>query len=107
MNLATLTGFCVVDSVIGGMSLSAVIDGTTINATVGIVIIALLSLLISFCGFKVLHIYENFAWVPALIAIIIATGCGGVHLKEQVEVLAPTAAQVLPFGRLVASFMLP
>ncbi|PVH98444.1 hypothetical protein DM02DRAFT_615792 [Periconia macrospinosa] len=107
LNLATLTGFCVVDSVIGGQALSAVTSGTSVNATVGIVIIALLSLLISFCGFKVLHFYEKYAWVPALIAIIIATGIGGKHLKEQVEVPAATASQVLSFGGLVASFMLP
>ncbi|KAF2688975.1 hypothetical protein K458DRAFT_440425 [Lentithecium fluviatile CBS 122367] len=107
LNLATLTGFCVVDSVIGGQALSAVMDGTTINATVGIVIIALLSLLISFCGFKVLHLYEKFAWVPALIPIIIATACGGKQLKEQVMVPAASAPQVLSFGGLVASFMLP
>ncbi|KAF2006238.1 hypothetical protein P154DRAFT_517897 [Amniculicola lignicola CBS 123094] len=107
LNLATLTGFCVVDSVIGGQALSAVMDGETINASVGIVIIAVLSLLISFCGFKILHVYQRFAWVPALIAIIIATGCGGKHLSSQAEVPSATAAQVLSFGGLVASFMLP
>lgn len=107
LNLATLTGFCVVDSVIGGMALSAVTDGTTINATAGIVIIALLSLMIAFCGFRVLHFYERYAWVPALFAIIIATGCGGKHLKEQVQAPAATPQQVLSFGGLVASFMLP
>lgn len=82
-------------------------DEQTINATVGIVIIALLSLLISFCGFRVLHIYEKFAWIPALIAIIIATGCGGKHLHEQAEVPPATAPQVLSFAGLVASYMLP
>ncbi|KAF2268941.1 hypothetical protein CC78DRAFT_606803 [Lojkania enalia] len=107
LNLATLTGFCVVDSVIGGQALSAVTDGRTINATVGIVIIAVLSLLISFCGFKILHIYEKFAWIPAVISIVIATGCGGKHLSAQVEVPPTTAAQVLSFGGLVASFILP
>ena len=107
LNLATLTGFCVVNSVIGGMALSAVMDGTTINATVGIVIIALLALLISFCGFKVLHLYERFAWIPALIAIIIATGCGGKQLSAQVNAPAATAPLVLSFGGLVASYMLP
>lgn len=107
MNLATLTGFCVIDSVIGGMALSAVTDGTTVSPTVGIVIIALLALLISFCGFKVLHFYERYTWIPALIAIIIATGCGGKHLSSQKETLPATAPQVLSFGGLVASFMLP
>jgi NCS1 nucleoside transporter family len=107
LNLATLTGFCVVDSVIGGQALSAVQEGTTINATVGIVIIAVLSLFISFCGFGVLHIYERWAWYPALAALIIAAGCGGKSLQYQVSVPAATASQVLSFGGLVASFMLP
>ena len=107
LNLATLTGFCVVDSVIGGMALSAVQDGTTINATVGIVVIALLSLVISFCGFGVLHHYERWAWIPALLALIIAAGCGGEQLSRQVVVPAASATQVLSFGGLVASFMLP
>lgn len=96
-----------IDSVIGGQALSAVTNGTTINATVGIVIIACLALFISFCGFKVLHWYERYAWVPALIAIVIATGCGGKHLSLQVEVPSATAPQVLSFGGLVAGFMLP
>jgi NCS1 nucleoside transporter family len=107
LNLATLTGFCVVDSVIGGMALSAVQDGATINATVGIVIIAVLSLVISFCGFGVLHHYERWAWIPALAALIIAAGCGGKNLSHQVPAPAATASQVLSFGGLVASFMLP
>jgi NCS1 nucleoside transporter family len=107
LNLATLTGFCVVDSVIGGMALSAVQDGTTINATVGIVIIALLALLISFCGFGVLHVYERWAWIPALAALIIAAGCGGKSLSHQVAAPAATASQILSFGGLVASFMIP
>ena len=107
LNLATLTGFCVVDSVIGGQTLSAVMDGTTINATVGIVIVALVALLISFCGFKILHIYERYACIPALIAIVIATGVGGGRLKDPVEAPPASAPLVLSFGGLVASFMLP
>jgi purine-cytosine permease-like protein len=107
LNLATLTGFCVVDSVIGGQALSAVMDGTTINATVGIVIISIVALLVSFCGFKVLHTYERYAWIPALLAIIIATGCSGKQLSNQVEAAPASASLVLSFGGLVASFVLP
>jgi NCS1 nucleoside transporter family len=107
LNLATLTGFCVVDSIIGGQALSAVKSGETISATVGIVIISLLALIIAFFGFKVLHIYERWAWIPALIALIIATGCGGKGLGQQLEAPAATAPQILSFGSLVAGFMLP
>ncbi|KAF2016684.1 hypothetical protein BU24DRAFT_492727 [Aaosphaeria arxii CBS 175.79] len=107
LNLATLTGFCVVDSVIGGSALSAVVDGRTINATAGIIIIAILALMICFCGFRILHMYERFAWIPAVIAITIAAGCGGSKLRDQVVQPAATPQQVLSFGGLVASFMLP
>ena len=107
LNLATLTGFCVIDSTVGGMALSAVKDGKTIDTTVGIVIICLLALVISFCGFRVLHLYEKWACIPALIALIIAAGCGGKSLSHQVEVAPATAPTILSFGGLVASFMLP
>ncbi|KAH8887380.1 hypothetical protein GQ53DRAFT_292659 [Thozetella sp. PMI_491] len=107
LNLATLTGFCVIMAVIGGQCLSAVADGN-LSATVGIVIMALLSLVISFCGFDVLHVYERFAWIPALIAIIVATGTGGTGLTQQAPPEeAPTAAAVLSFGMIVASYMIP
>jgi NCS1 nucleoside transporter family len=107
LNLATLTGFCVVDAIIGGQALSAVKNGETISATVGIVIIALLALVIAFFGFKVLHTYERWAWIPALVALVIAAGCGGKSLGRQVEAPAATASQILTFGGLVAGFMLP
>lgn len=106
LNLATLTGFCIIDSVIGGQTLSAVSDGH-LTPTVGIVIVAVLAMAICFFGFKVLHQYERFAWIPALVAIVVATGCGGKHLHEQVAVEAPVAATVLSFGALVAGFLVP
>jgi NCS1 nucleoside transporter family len=107
LNLATLTGFCVVDSIIGGQALSAVKNGETISSTVGIVIISVLALIIAFCGFNILHHYERWAWIPALIALIIATGSGGKSLSKQIEVPPATTSQILSFGGLVASFMLP
>lgn len=106
LNLATLTGFCIIDSVIGGQTLSAVTSGS-LTPTVGIVIIALLGMVVCFFGFKVLHYYERFAWIPALIVIIVATGCGGNKLKEQVEVPNAEASTVLSFAALVAGFLIP
>lgn len=107
LNLATLTGFCVIDSVIGGQTLSAV-SGGSLSVNVGIVIIGIVSLLISFCGYRVLHIYERYAWIPAVIAIIITAGTGGKDLSKQVVPEEPaTAAAVLSFASLVAGFVLP
>ncbi|GAB1314218.1 Purine-cytosine permease [Madurella fahalii] len=106
LNLATVTGFCVVMAVIGGQCLSAVADGT-LSVTVGIVITALLTLVISFCGFRVLHVYERYAWIPALIAITIAAGAGGKELRNQVTYDPPRASSVLSYGMIVASYMIP
>ncbi|KAF4462304.1 Purine-cytosine permease FCY2 [Fusarium albosuccineum] len=107
LNLATLTGFIVIIYVVGGQCLSAV-SGGHLTPDVGIVIIGLLSLFISFCGFKVLHYYETYAFIPAIIAITIATGCGGSQLMKQAAPAAPPAAnQVLSFGMIVASYMIP
>ncbi|KAK2678014.1 hypothetical protein RAB80_006754 [Fusarium oxysporum f. sp. vasinfectum] len=107
LNLATLTGFMVIIFVVGGQCLSAVSSGH-LSPDVGIVIIGILSLFISFCGFKVLHYYETYAFIPAIIAITIATGCGGSELSKQAPPAAPaTAAAVLSFGMIVASYMIP
>ena len=104
--MATLTGFCVIDSVVGGLTLSSVSqDG--LSPTVGIVIVDIISLLVTFCGLKVLHYYERFAWIPALIAIVVATGCGGRHLSNQTTSQTSDAATVLTFGALIAGYLVP
>jgi purine-cytosine permease-like protein len=106
LNLATLTGFCIIICVVGGQCISAV--NQHVSSTVGIVIIALCAMVLSFFGFKILHIYEMVAWIPALILITIATGCGGSKLQYQSPPAEPaTAAAVLSFGMIVASYMIP
>ncbi|KIH89741.1 hypothetical protein SPBR_08978 [Sporothrix brasiliensis 5110] len=106
LNMATLTGFCVIMVVIGGQCLTAV-SGGSLSPYVGIVVMSLVALFVSFCGYKVLHVYEKYSWAPALLAIVVATGCGGKHLKEQTAVDASPAAAVVSFGMVVASYMLP
>ncbi|KAK4169083.1 putative purine-cytosine permease [Cladorrhinum sp. PSN259] len=107
LNLATMTGFSVIIMVVGGQCLSAVADGN-LSVTVGIVIMSILTLVISFCGFNVLHTYERYAWIPAFISIIVAVGCGGKELKKQTSPEGPpTASAVLSFAMIIASYMIP
>ncbi|WPJ59864.1 hypothetical protein SMAC4_04399 [Sordaria macrospora] len=82
LNLATTTGFSVIIVITGGQCLSAVANGH-LSISVGIVIMSILTLIISFCGYTTLHMYERFAWIPAVIAIIVAVGCGGKYLHLQ------------------------
>lgn len=107
LNLATMTGFSVIIMVVGGQCLSAVADGD-LSVTVGIVIMSILTLVISFCGFNVLHTYERYAWIPASISIIVAVGCGGKELTKQASPPEPAAASaILSFAMIIASYMIP
>jgi purine-cytosine permease-like protein len=93
-------------SVVGGQCLSAV-GGGSLSPTVGIVIVALLAMAISFCGYNVLHTYERYAWIPALISIIIAVGCGGADLKNQATMEPSPPQSIVSFGMVVGSYMIP
>jgi purine-cytosine permease-like protein len=104
-NLANTTGWCIISAVVAGETLSAV-SGGSLSWDLGIVIITLVSLVIAFLGYKVVHQYERWCWIPALIAIIITCGCGGHLLKEQAPTEPVTAAGVLTFGCVVTSFTL-
>jgi purine-cytosine permease-like protein len=106
LNAASVTGFCVIAAVVGGQSLSAISEGDVSN-NLGISITCIVALVISFSGYKVLHIYERWCWIPVLIAIVITVGCGGSKLKLQVEQLPAEPATILSYGCLVAGFAIP
>jgi purine-cytosine permease-like protein len=82
LNLATTTGWTIVSAIVAGQTLSAV-SGGSLSWAVGIVIISLAGLTISFMRYKVVHTYELFAWIPAFITVVIMVGCGGHLLKLQ------------------------
>ncbi|KAG5922795.1 hypothetical protein E4U42_005255 [Claviceps africana] len=107
LNLATLTGFNVIICVVGGQCLSAISSGS-ITPSIGIVTIAIVSLVVSFAGFKVLHVFETFSFIPALISIIITVGIGGTELtKQSAPADGATAADMMTFGMIVAAYQIP
>ncbi|OAL07719.1 purine-cytosine permease FCY21 [Phaeosphaeriaceae sp. SRC1lsM3a] len=106
LNLATLIAFCVIMSVIGGDCLSAA-SGGSLSSTVGIVLIALVAMFISFWGFHIMHFFEGYAWMPALAAIIITIGYGGSQLQLQAVPPTATAPQIMGFGGIIASYLIP
>lgn len=58
-------------------------------------------------GYRVLHLFDRFAWIPTLVAIVVAVGCGGDKLSLQASTQPATAAQILTFGSLIAGYMIP
>jgi len=110
INLITFIGFCTVNAIVGGQALSAVSspfpDESSLSTSAGISIIAVASLGIGFCGYKVLHIFERWAWIPVTIAFIIFTGVGGKHLGDwPAPIPGPASAgRVLSFAAIIAGF---
>ncbi|KAI0340469.1 NCS cytosine-purine permease [Trametopsis cervina] len=105
LNLAGMFGFCILNGILGGQTLSSV-SGGGMSWSVGIVIISVVSLLISFCGWKILAWYERLAWIPVLIVYVVAIGVGGKHLINPPPAAPATAAAILSYGSTIAGFVI-
>ena len=60
LNLVTFVGFSAINAILAGQVLAAINPGS-ISVSVGIVIISVASLVISFCGYRVMHACEKWA----------------------------------------------
>ena len=105
LNAATVTGFTLVSAIVGGQTLAA-LNPDHVSVTVGIVITCLISFAASLMGYKALHWWERWTWIPNLISLVIAVGCGGKSLYLQTEVPPASPAQVLSYGGLVAGYFI-
>ncbi|EIM87684.1 NCS cytosine-purine permease [Stereum hirsutum FP-91666 SS1] len=99
------TGFCILNCILGGQTLASVTNGS-LSWTVGIVIIAVISLVISFFGMNILNWYERVAWFPVLLVFLVATGLGGKNFISPPPAEPATAQQVLSFGATIAGFVI-
>ncbi|KAK3390945.1 permease for cytosine/purines, uracil, thiamine, allantoin-domain-containing protein [Podospora didyma] len=105
LNAATLTGFALVSSVVGGQTIAS-LNPDNVSINIGIIITCLVSFGISLLGFKAVHLFERWTWIPSLLAFIIAVACGGKQLRLQSEAEPATARQVLSYGSLVAGYLI-
>ena len=100
-----MTGFSLVSAVVGGQTISS-INPDNVSVNVGIVITCLVSWAVSLMGFKALHLWERWTWIPNLIALLVAVGCGGKYLYLQGDAPPSTAPQVLSYGGLIAGYFI-
>ncbi|KAK7031300.1 hypothetical protein VNI00_013555 [Paramarasmius palmivorus] len=105
LNLIGMIGFCILNAILGGQTLAAVADGN-LSWTIGIVIITVISLVLSFCGYDILNWYERLAWFPVLVVYLVALGVGGKDLSSVPSSEPVTAAHVLSFASTIAGFVI-
>ncbi|EWZ32909.1 hypothetical protein FOZG_14416 [Fusarium oxysporum Fo47] len=79
--------FGIVASVTGGQTLASVNPGT-LSIEGGIAIILLIACFIGFMGYRVLHGFARYAWIPSAFGVVILIGCAGDQLHQQ----APSCA---------------
>ncbi|SCZ88097.1 BZ3500_MvSof-1268-A1-R1_Chr2-1g04187 [Microbotryum saponariae] len=107
-NLISFIGFNALNALLGGQVLASVNPGT-VSTRVGIIIIAAISLVLSFCGYRVLHVFERWVWAPVLLAFILLAGFGGRHLGAATSYLddvPATAGTILSFSSIIVGFSL-
>jgi len=100
-----VTGFTLISTIVGGQTIAA-LNPDNVSVTVGIVITCLVSFAASLMGYRALHWWERWTWIPNLISIVIAVGCGGKSLSMQTEAPPATPAQVLSYGGLIAGYFM-
>ena len=113
LNAATMLGYCILNSIVGGQTLSAVsskADGSsTLTPDVGIVVAACIALVVSFSGIRVLHYFERFFWLPTLICFLVligeaGTGLNGLHVAANQP--KASAEAILGFAAIIAGFII-
>ncbi|KAL7005249.1 Purine-cytosine permease fcy21 [Cystobasidiomycetes sp. EMM_F5] len=113
LNCIACIGWSTVNAIVGGLCLSAVSWGSTSLPTLpvaaGIVIISIVTLLVSFMGYKFVHLYEAWCWIPVAVCFVIYAveiAKGGASGGDWGGSGAVEAASVLSFGAAIAGFNL-
>lgn len=97
-NVAACIGWSAVNVIVGGQLVSALSKGA-VPAWVGIVVIAVLTTVISIYGYKYVHRYERFAWIPMAIIFALLAVIGGPKAT-----IVPTPAMSLAWVAGLLSF---
>ena len=108
LNVIACIGWSTVNSIIGGQALQAVSTTHQIPEAAAIVIIAICTTVFALFGYRYVHLYERYTWLPVVIIFLISLGLSAKYMDSgpfagsgPVE-----AASVLSFGAAVVGFAL-
>jgi NCS1 nucleoside transporter family len=104
-NVAACIGWSAVNVIVGAQLVTALSNGA-VPRWAGILIIAILTTIVSIYGYKYVHRYERFAWIPMAIIFVILAAVAG----PKFATIAPSASGVawwagfISFGGAVYGF---
>lgn len=104
-NVLACIGWSAVNSIVGAQLIHAV--NNDVPGWAGIVVIAVGTLLVCFFGYKVVHAYEFWSWIPTFIVFLIVLGefaHSGAFVNLPMGVGTSEIGGVLSFGSVVYGF---
>lgn len=104
-NILACIGWSSVNSIVGAELIHAV--NNDVPGYAGIIIIAICTLLVTFFGYKVVHAYEFWSWIPTFIVFLIILGefaHSGDFINLPMGVGTSELGSVLSFGSVIYGF---
>ncbi|KAF2157378.1 purine-cytosine permease [Myriangium duriaei CBS 260.36] len=104
-NVLACIGWSSVNAIVGAQLLNAV--NSDVPGAAGIIIIAICTMMITIFGYKIVHIYEFWSWIPTFIIFLIILGVfahSGDFVKLPMGVGTSEMGDVLSFGAAVFGF---
>ncbi len=104
-NVAACIGWSAVNVIVGGQLINS-LSHNAVPVWVGVLIIAILTTFVSIYGYRYVHRYERYAWIPLAIIFVILAIVAGPHMA----IVAPQAsgmaevASFVSFGGAVYGF---
>ncbi|KAG9201207.1 hypothetical protein G6514_005936 [Epicoccum nigrum] len=104
-NILACLGWSAVNSIVGAQLLNAV--NNDVPGWAGIIVIAFCTLGVTFFGYKIVHLYEFWSWIPTTIVFIITLGVfahSGAFVNIPMGVGTSEMGSILSFGSVVYGF---
>jgi len=107
LNLIACIGWSVINTIAGGLVLRASTQTHKLPLTAAIIIIAVATLIVSFFGYKFVHAYERFVWIPVAVIFFIVLGQGAKNFESGPFQASgvDAASGVLSFGAAIVGFV--
>jgi NCS1 nucleoside transporter family len=94
-NVLTCVGWAAVNSIAGAQILLAISDGKC-PLWAGNLIIGVLAMVITIFGYRIVHFYERFAWIPQLIIFSFLAAYGAKHFNVDAYPMGTGSMEVGP-----------
>ncbi|TDL19282.1 hypothetical protein BD410DRAFT_774153 [Rickenella mellea] len=106
LNIIACVGWSTINSIVGGQTLRAVSTHNKIPEAVAILIIAAMTMVCALFGYRYVHLYERYTWIPTAIIFLISLGLSAKYMTSgSFAGTGPVeAASVLSFGASVVGF---